>query len=137
MAPDAPATEDEPDEFLAALAPGEEEWLDERPVPDRPEDPAQPVLGPAPGIAVPEAAGRRPDHRAAAAAPGALATFQRRQSRSEEELRKQLARAPEIGLERRRCQASFGNTRSNRRQGWPTSASPTWSRRRSTTSTPA
>ena len=93
--------EDDPGELLAALAPGEEEWLDERPIPDGPEDPAQPVLGPAPGHRHPGAAGRRSGLSCRRCQPpAAVATFKRRQSLAEEDLRKQLARAPEIGLER-------------------------------------
>jgi HEAT repeat protein len=91
---------DEADDLLAALLPGEEEWLDERPLPDGPEDPAQPVVGPPPGIDIPKV----PAEGAAAApplpAPGSLAKFRRRHALSEEELRKQLAQAPEVGLER-------------------------------------
>jgi HEAT repeat protein len=97
--------EDDPGELLAALAPGEEEWLDERPIPDGPEDPAQPVLGPAPAIDIPEPPAAARAVVPPLPAPGAVATFKRRQSLAEEDLRKQLARAPEIGLERSKLPA--------------------------------
>jgi HEAT repeat protein len=97
LAPDAQAAENEPDNLIAALAPGEEEWLEERPLPDGPDDPAEPSLTP-PGIDVPKV----PATAVAPPlpAPGALARFKRRDLLGEEEQRKRLAQAPEIGLER-------------------------------------
>jgi HEAT repeat protein len=91
--------EDDPGDLQGDLAAGEEEWLDERPAPNDPEDPRQPPAGPPPGIDIP------PLPAKAVAppplpAPGSLARFKRRSDLNEGQLRQRLARAPEIGLER-------------------------------------
>jgi hypothetical protein len=98
----APAADDDPGDLLAALAPGEEEWLDDRPLPDAPEDPAQPVTGPAPGIDGPEPSAVAHAEVPPLPQPGALAKFKRRQTLAEDDLRRQLVRIPEIGLDRAR-----------------------------------
>jgi HEAT repeat protein len=94
-----PQAEDDAASFEAPLAANEEEWLDDRPLPEGPADPPKPSLGPATNIALPE-------HPAKGIAPpplprrGGLARFQRRDVLSEAEWRQRLAKIPEIGLDR-------------------------------------
>jgi hypothetical protein len=57
-------------------------------------------MGPAPGIDVPEVPKKADKPAPPLPPPGSLAKFKRRDQLSAEELRKQLAGAPEIGLER-------------------------------------
>jgi hypothetical protein len=87
------------DDLQGALAADDEEWLDDRPMPNGPADPAQPPVGVPTNIDIPP----MPDN-AVAPPPlpdaSASAKFKRRDNLSEEQARRLLAHIPEIGLDR-------------------------------------